>query len=411
MECFLALSTLTEPLTAPPPERARLISLMAVIMAAFGVGISFGVGMPLGSLTFEAWGQPKWLIGFLGAVPSLAVLLTLPFAPRIAARYGAVFLMLMGCTGAALGFIALYFFQTPEAWLLIRFLMSAALTLPWLLGETWINTLAENHNRGRIISIYAISFFAGFAIGPLLLEQIGIEGWRPFAVGAAGTFFAGLPIILASRVAPDLRHEEDTIGMRTALKLAPLGYLGGFLGGIVEMSSFSLLGNVGIASNLSQEQALWLLSLLTIGGGMMQLVVGWYADKLPRQLMLLILCIAFVVLTALLPTALGWANFSLPSQMLSFVMGGIVLGFYTVGLAVVGDDVSARDLASANAAFLIMYQAGGIVGPAITGLAMEFNVVWGYVWMLCTLMGAGAVLVAAGAKRRPLTSQASSMPS
>ncbi len=370
--------------------RARVLSLIAVILAAFGVGIAFGVGVPLASLTFEAWQQPKWLIGVLGAIPSVAVLLTLPFAPKITARYGAVPLILSGCAIASLGFVALYFFQTPAAWLIIRFIMSAGLTLPWLIGETWINTLAGDDSRGRVISIYAISFFAGFAIGPLLLQAIGIDGWMAFAAGAAGTFFSAIPIAWAARIAPDLTHNEETIGIWQALRLSPLGYLGGLLGGIAEMSSFSLLANVGIAANLSQEQALWLLSLLTIGGGLIQLAVGWLADKVSRQRVMLFLCLSFIILTALLPWAFGLGA---PAQVLSFILGGVVLGFYTVALAVVGDEVSARDLASANAAFLIMFQLGGIIGPAVTGLAMEFNPIWGYVISLCCMMALGALLV------------------
>ena len=61
----------------------RLLSLAAVTATAFGVGLSFGIGFPLTALTFEAWAQPKWMIGLAGAVPAIAVLLALPVFPRI----------------------------------------------------------------------------------------------------------------------------------------------------------------------------------------------------------------------------------------------------------------------------------------------------------------------------------------
>ena len=160
------------------------------------------------------------------------------------------------------------------------------------------------------------------------------------------------------------------------------------------------MGNVGLAAHLSQEEALWLLSLLTIGGGIMQLVIGWYADKWPRKNVIFGLCLLFTGLTLLLPLSL---KFPISSQVLSFVLGGIVLGFYTVGLAVVGDEVEARDLASANAAFLIMYQVGGIIGPIMTGVAMEFDKIWGYVWMVCNLVSIGGILVSVTAARRRLS--------
>ena len=64
-------------MTFTPRERA--LSLAAVITAAFAVGVSFGIGFPLTSLTLEAWQAPKWVIGLAGAAPSIAVLIMLPF--------------------------------------------------------------------------------------------------------------------------------------------------------------------------------------------------------------------------------------------------------------------------------------------------------------------------------------------
>ncbi len=51
------------------------------------------------------------------------------------------------------------------------------------------------------------------------------------------------------------------------------------------------------------------------------------------------------------------------STVVAFLLGGVILGFYTVGLAIVGERVGANDLAAANAAFLVMYQVGAILGP------------------------------------------------
>jgi hypothetical protein len=70
--------------------RQRLLSLAAVTATAFGVGLSFGIGFPLTALTFEAWGEPKWMIGLAGAAPAIAVLFVLPMLPRLVMRLGPV---------------------------------------------------------------------------------------------------------------------------------------------------------------------------------------------------------------------------------------------------------------------------------------------------------------------------------
>ena len=90
--------------------RDRILSLAAVIMAAFGVGISFGIAFPLTSLTLESWGTAKWQIGIAGAAPSLSVLLALPFVPRLVARLGLVPAISLGCLGGASAFSRLVSF-------------------------------------------------------------------------------------------------------------------------------------------------------------------------------------------------------------------------------------------------------------------------------------------------------------
>ncbi len=370
-------------------ERDRILSLAAVILAAFGVGLSFGVGLPLTSLTLEAWQQPNWIIGLAGAAPSLAILMFLPLLPRLAARLGAVPAMLLGCLIGAAGFIALYLFQSPEAWIAIRFVMSAGLALPWLVGETWMNTVTNEASRGRIVAIYAISFFTGFLTGPVLLGISGISGVFPFIVGAAGTALACVPIILAARFAPDLMQHQET-SVFAAFKLAPIGLAGGLLGGFAEMSYFSLLPNVALAAGLDQSQGLWLLSVLTAGGIVLQFAIGWLADKVSRVSITAGLTIAMLILSAMLPWALSGP---VSGPVVAFLLGGIILGFYTIGLVVIGTEVAPAELTAANAAFLIMYQVGAIAGPVLSGAAMMVAPVEGFVAAVSVAMGLGTLVI------------------
>ena len=298
--------------------------------------------------------------------------------------------MLSGCLIAAAGFIALYFFQTPIAWIAIRFVMSAGLALPWLVGETWMNSVTNEASRGRIVAIYAISFFLGFLAGPMLLGVTGLSGLLPFVIGAAGTALAGVPIVLAARLVV-LALQHKTISVFSALKLAPIGMAGGMLGGFAEMSYFSLLPNVALAAGLDQSQALGLLSLLTAGGIVLQFAIGWLADKVSRVSITAGLTVAMLLLSALLPWALGGP---IAGPVVAFLLGGIILGFYTIGLVVIGTEVTASDLTAANAAFLIMYQIGAIAGPFLSGAAMSVSPVVGFVATvsLAMVLGTGAIV-------------------
>jgi MFS family permease len=363
-------------------RRQRILSLAAVTATAFGVGLSFGIGFPLTALTFEAWGQPKWMIGLAGAVPAIAVLLVLPMLPRLVMRLGPVTAIAFGCLVGAAGFMALYAFPSPWAWLIIRLLMSVGFALPWLAGETWINSVSEESTRGRVIAVYAIVFFSGFAIGPFVLQTLGLVGPWPFIVGTVGSAVASLPILLARQLAPEFCHDGSR-DLASAFGLAPAAMAAAFIGGFAEISNLSLIPNVALSAGLSQSEALNLLSMMTAGGIVLQFPIGWLSDKISRFTLTIGVAVAFIVLVMMMPVAL-----TVPSaaSILAFLLGGVILGFYTLGLAVIGERIRPEDLAAANAAFLVMYQAGSIIGPFAAGVAMTISPVTGFVAIMTGLM-------------------------
>ncbi|AGK58482.1 major facilitator superfamily protein [Hyphomicrobium denitrificans 1NES1] len=363
-------------------SRQRLLSLAAVTATAFGVGLSFGIGFPLTALTFEAWSQPKWMIGLAGSVPAIAVLLVLPILPRVVTRLGPVTAIAFGCLVGAAGFMALYAFQSPWAWLVIRLLMSVGFALPWLAGETWINSVSKEATRGRVIAVYAIVFFSGFAIGPFVLQTLGLVGPWPFIVGTVGSAVASLPILLARQLAPEFCHDGSR-DLASTFGLAPAAMAAAFIGGFAEISNLSLIPNVALSAGLSQDEALNLLSTMTAGGIMLQFPIGWLSDKVSRFALTIAVAVAFIALVMMMPVAL-----TVPSaaSVLAFLLGGVILGFYTLGLAVIGERIRPADLAAANAAFLVMYQAGSIIGPFAAGVAMTISPVIGFVAIMTGLM-------------------------
>lgn len=375
-----------------PARPGQAWGVAAVIASTIGVGISYGIGYPLTALSFEAWGAPAWLAGVAGSMPALAIFLLLPFFPALVGRVGAVPAMALGCVAVGTGFILMGLFPDVGAWLALRFLMGAGLALPWLVGETWINTVTSDDRRGRMIALYSIALFSGFAVGPVVLEQVGTTGWAPFLVGAAGVFLAVLPILLARRLAPELPSHPGT-GLLGAARLVPAAMAGAFVGGLLEMSHFSLLTTYLVQGGTPAELALRLLGLLMVGGIVLQFGIGWLADRFSRQGLLVALSLVFAGLAAGLPAALSldWAG-----PALLFLCGGILVGFYTLALAIIGEKVPARDLAVANAAFLVMYQAGAMVGPSVTGAAMSLLPPHGFVIAMAgaALLGAGAAWLA-----------------
>jgi hypothetical protein len=69
-------------------------------------------------------------------------------------------------------------------------------------------------------------------------------------------------------------------------------------------------------------------------------------------------------------------------------------GLYTVGLAHLGSRLTGRDLASANAAFVLCYGIGMLAGPQAIGLGMDLFGTHGFAHVLAVFFV--AYLVVAG---------------
>jgi MFS family permease len=163
-----------------------------------------------------------------------------------------------------------------------------------------------------------------------------------------------------------------------------------FIGGFAEIGILSLIPNVGLSAGLSQSDALKLLTVATVGGIALQFPIGWLADKISRFTLTVALALVFILLVLALPAALNTAN---TASVVAFLLGGVILGFYTLGLAVIGERVDASHLAAANAAFLVMYQAGSILGPLLAGVAMTISPVTGFVVSMVALMSVCTIAV------------------
>jgi MFS family permease len=365
--------------------------LAATILSTFFIGATFGLGYPLTALTLEAAQQPSWILGVAGAAPSLGIMLLLPLLPRLIAKLGAVRALVIGSVLSALGFLALYIFTGPWAWIALRFLMGVFLATGWFITQMWTTVAAPAHISGRVMAAYVFAFSAGNAVCPLLIEATGIAGPVPFVVGALLAVLAMVPVLPVARSAPEI--EMSPVGSIThMLRVAPLPVVCCLLSGFVELSCFSLITNVALAGGMDAATALRLLTAFLVGAMLLQFVVGWLVDRYRPVTIGVGLCVVSAAATVALPWLLP--NF-LVSAVSMFLLGGVAYGIYTVAMALVSDEGSTTGHSVGNVAIITSYQAGGVVGPIVTGAAMTGAPVGGFVISLvvASILAAIALLV------------------
>ncbi len=347
--------------------RDRRRSLIAVISSLTVTSLIYGLSFPLLALILEQQGVDETLIGLNTGVQGLAVFAVAPFAPRLLRRVSPSRLMLTSVVLSLVLFLLLPVFPNVYMWFPIRFLLGCANAFLWIVGEAWVNELAAEKSRGRIVGLYSSALAAGFALGPVLLAETGTIGWTPFLVSAALIALSAAPLFLARSVKPKA-SDKSSVRLFAFLLLAPVAMLANFMCAAVDTALITFLPIYGISMGLEESIALYMVTAMGLGGIMSQVPIGWLADHMDRRLLLTLTVVVLILICALIPfniTSAPW-NWSL-----MFIMGGAIGGLYTIGLVLVGEQFSGAELASAVTVFSSMWGIGSIAGTPFVGGVME----------------------------------------
>lgn len=378
------------PSPADYPDGSRFASIAAAITCVAVVGIGLSLTIPLLSLEMERMGASGTLIGINTAVAGLAAIVTVPFVPRLAARLGVLRLLVSAIVLGALCLVAFKLLQGIVWWFVLRFVFSMSLGALFVLSEFWINAAAPPERRGLVMGIYATVLALGFAVGPILLTLLGTQGYAPYFGGALLFLVALVPLLLARGLSPVIGHGASRPFL-AYLRLAPAATVAALVYGAVETGGFAILPLYGLRLGYEAETAAGLVSALALGNVLFQIPFGWLADRVDRRLVLLMAGLGGALGSMLIPLASTWFPGLL---VLLFLWGGIAGTLYTVGLAHLGATVQGPELAGANAAFVVLYNVGLMLGPPLIGGGMDLIPPQGFAYSLCLLFLGYAVVVA-----------------
>lgn len=347
--------------------RLRRRNLIAVITSMAVTTLIYGLSMPLLALALNHQGVDPALIGLSTASQFLAGFAVAPFAPRFMRAPGPAVSMLCAIGVSLLVFLLLPVFPNVWAWFPLRFVLGAAGSYLWMAGDAWVNQVAEEHSRGRVVALYSMATAAGFASGPLLLTRTGSTGALPFLVSAVVVGVSALPLLLAVGIAPRLEGRASR-RMPGYLLLAPVAMFICATYAAAEGILLAFLPIYGLQLGVAEKSALYLITVMGLGGIACQLAIGWLADRMDRMLLTALCAGAIVAGTAGLP--LGFAH---PpwNALYMFLYGGALGALYTMGVVLMGERFRGADLAAASALYGVMWGVGSIVGPPLGGAALE----------------------------------------
>lgn len=350
-------------------DREIILGLVSAIATVTIVGVGLSLTMTLLALRLGEQGFSAWAIGFNPIAGSVAILAGAAFVPALARQFGVKPLLFHALLISGISLPSFALTNDYWAWLAIRVMFSGALSVLFVTSEYWINAIAPPRQRGFVLGFYMTSLAGGFSAGPAILGFVGTAGAAPFLVATVLFALAALPIVLWSGALPEIKSAPSApiLGFLTRVPVATLAAL---LFGAIETASIGLLPVYALRTGLGPEMGALLVSLFAFGNILFQFPIGFVSDQMERNKLLLIL----MILSFSGSLALAFAD---PVHFVLFcgllvIWGGIIGSIYVVGLAHLGSHYSGPELASANAAYVMLYSLGMLGGPPIAGLGMDF---------------------------------------
>ena len=335
-----------------------LLLCLCCVCWAFG----FGLECPVASRWLQDAGRSETFIGFNTGTHFFGVILMGAFAPALMRRYG------RGCIFAGLllsglGVAAFPYGGGAAGWFVLRLVAGAGGALAMIGLETLINLNAPAARRARDFALYACSVGIGFAAG-------SFTGLHLFQHSPAGSFLLGggvtlaaIPLVLWLPCFPVAPIEEKQAPLRPPMLSVGSAWCQGFL----EAGMLALLPLYLRAVGLTDGAAGNLIGGILVGVLVCQVPIGWLADRIGRERVLIGCFVVVAVGLAFVP----YADRDVGLPIWLFLIGVCSGAFYPLGLALLGERLEPAAIPRANAWFLGMNCFGSLVSPLVSGPVME----------------------------------------
>ncbi|MGB9098488.1 MFS transporter [Erwinia sp.] len=343
----------------------RLVSVLFSVMV---FGLTYGISSPLIAFKLIHAGMPESLIGFNAAMQAAGVFFVAPFIPALFRRFRPTTLMLVSLLSLVAIFMLFPVVALPY-WFLLRLGLGMFSEVIMVQTETWLNGSTIERARGKVLALYTAGMSLGFASGPLLLVSTGSVSDIAFYVAASLAVFAAMLIGLTGMPRTD-RPGDGTESLLNSLKLATLPIMATVLNAAVEVLGMNFLSLYAMKLGWSESASVLLISVLMFGAIILQLPVGWLADKVNRLSLMRTLAFIAASLAFVWPYIL---TFHVIAYAVLFIWGGVFVGIYTVAITWVGERFQGAQLAGIYSAMSMAWGAGALAGPLLGGFAMEYS--------------------------------------
>lgn len=360
-------------------NQGALRAVVALILASAAIQAAVGFNTVLFPVRLEEYGFSKGLIGLCLAFEMGAVLAVVGSIDRILARFGLLGTMVMA-TGLRLVMLALLASsRSLPVWCLGVFSFGIGTYLCLISLQTWVNGLPLGRFRGLVSGCYSSALSLGTATGPILFNQVAATEDNQVFKANMVIVLVALALIVPCIGQSPVMTNQGRLRLGYVIRMARIPMVSSFVGGVTFFGLPAFLTLYGLMNGMSLQHASLLLTAFMLGSVTLGLAIATFSGRVQRTLVTIGCVLVGVVCAVYLP--LGIYNYGI-ALVLLFVWGGAAGGIYAMGLATVGDLFRQEDQVSANVAYSILDNVGGIVGVLLIGALMGAGIADGIVYVI-----------------------------
>lgn len=253
-------------------------------------------------------------------------------------------------------------------WLLLRFIVGAAMMCQLMVIESWLNGCAPGERRGGALSLYMVASYVGMMLGQLLLS---------LGDGLDARTLSGVAIAFAIGLLPMALHRGAQPSALQHARVSPLLYLRRlpqalgtvFASGLLNGCFYGLTPIFAAHLGFTPAQVGQFMALTIAAGLLAQLPLGKLSDRVSR--VTLVRLIALLLVVVFLPLAL----LKTPAHSV-VLLAGALIGFlqfclYPLGIAHANHSLEPQLRVSVSGVLLATFGIGATLGPLLAGLLME----------------------------------------
>ncbi len=350
-------------------DRARLLVLLGIFAMVALNQLGTGVLSALIPVKLAADGHPAAAAGAISTMFSLCFLIGCIYGPGITGKIGPERAIVVVAGMNASLTLLLWLFPNPIAWALLRGFGGFVTATYFVLIESWIASQSTLQTRGVVFGLYMVVVRLAFAIGQLLIAFV------PASQGLQLLFVAMLaytasPFARPRVVGVPLTGSRPTLASFLELpRLAPAAAAAALSHGLIFASVPGLLPKWGYDADLSIETVAAALTIIQLGGLVLQMPLSYAADKIERRTVMALALTAVAVLSLFV----GWLvpENSMLWLALVFVWGGLSSALYSLGAAHANDIAPPERRVAWVSSIMLIWGGGAMLGPLLASVLMD----------------------------------------